>query len=44
MQAMTLGTVSEAWAWTHHPACNKGVTGQDPAQALANARGVSEKS
>ena len=39
MQAMTRGTVSEAWAWTHHPAWYKEVTGKDPARALEEARG-----
>jgi hypothetical protein len=38
MQAMTPGTVSEAWAWTHHPAWYKEVTGRDPQQALEEAR------
>jgi formate dehydrogenase subunit gamma len=38
MQAMTRGTVSEAWAWTHHPAWYKEVTGRDPQQALEEAR------
>jgi formate dehydrogenase subunit gamma len=38
IQAMTRGTVSEAWAWTHHPAWYKEVTGQDPSEALADAR------
>jgi formate dehydrogenase subunit gamma len=38
MQAMTRGTVSEAWAWTHHPAWYKEVTGKDPKQALEEAR------
>lgn len=38
MQAMTRGTVSEPWAWTHHPAWYKEVTGKDPAEALENAR------
>jgi formate dehydrogenase subunit gamma len=38
MQAMTRGTVSEAWAWTHHPAWYKEVTGKDPQQALEEAR------
>lgn len=37
-QAMTRGTVSEAWAWTHHPAWYKEVTGRDPQQALEEAR------
>jgi len=30
--------VSEAWAWTHHPAWYKEVTGRDPQQALEEAR------
>jgi len=30
IQAMTRGTVSRAWAWTHHPAWYKEVTGRDP--------------
>ncbi len=34
IQAMTRGTVSEAWAWTHHPAWYKEVTGRDPYQAM----------
>jgi len=38
MHAMTRGTVSEAWAWTHHPAWYKDVTGRDPQQALEQAR------
>ncbi len=37
IQAMTRGTVSEAWAWTHHPAWYKEVTGKDPKDALAEA-------
>jgi formate dehydrogenase subunit gamma len=38
IQAMTRGTVSEAWAWTHHPAWYKAVTGRDPRQAMEEAR------
>jgi len=38
MQAMTRGTVSEAWAWTHHPAWYQTMTGRDPAEALRDAR------
>ena len=38
IQAMTRGTVSEAWAWTHHPAWYKAVTGRDPAEALEEAK------
>ncbi len=37
-QAMTRGTVREDWAWTHHPAWYKEVTGRDPKQALEEAR------
>ena len=37
IQAMTRGTVSEAWAWTHHPAWYKAVTGRDPRQAMEQA-------
>jgi len=38
MRAMTLGTVREAWAWTHHPAWYKEVTGRDAQQAMEEAR------
>jgi formate dehydrogenase subunit gamma len=37
IQAMTRGTVSEAWAWTHHPAWYKAVTGRDARQAIEQA-------
>ncbi len=37
IQAMTRGTVSEAWAWTHHPAWYKAVTGVDAEAAMARA-------
>ncbi len=37
IQAMTRGTVSEAWAWTHHPAWYKAVTGRDARQAMEQA-------
>jgi formate dehydrogenase subunit gamma len=37
-QAMTRGSVSEAWAWTFHPAWYKEVTGRDPLQAHDEAR------
>ena len=36
--AMTRGTVSEAWAWTFHPAWYEEVTGRDPVQACEEAR------
>lgn len=32
-QSMTNGTVSEKWAWTHHPAWFRAVTGRDPRHA-----------
>ena len=31
--SMTNGTVTEKWAWTHHPAWYRAVTGRDPQQA-----------
>ena len=31
--SMTNGTVTEKWAWTHHPAWFRAVTGRDPQQA-----------
>src|SRR5882762_8302914 len=31
--AMVDGTVTEKWAWTHHPAWYRAVTGRDPRQA-----------
>jgi len=37
IQAMTRGTVRESWAWTHHPAWYKAVTGVDAHEALARA-------
>jgi formate dehydrogenase subunit gamma len=37
-QAMIRGAVSEAWAWTFHPAWYKQVTGRDPAEACEQAR------
>jgi formate dehydrogenase subunit gamma len=38
LQAMIRGAVSEAWAWTFHPAWYKQVTGRDPRQAYEEAR------
>jgi formate dehydrogenase subunit gamma len=29
-KAMTRGTVGRRWAWTHHPAWYRRVTGRDP--------------
>lgn len=37
-QAMIRGAVSEAWAWTFHPAWYKEVTGRDPVEACEDAR------
>jgi formate dehydrogenase subunit gamma len=37
-EAMIRGAVSEAWAWTFHPAWYKQVTGRDPQQAYEEAR------
>ena len=37
-QSMVRGAVSEAWAWTFHPAWYKQVTGRDPEQACEEAR------
>ena len=37
-QSMVRGAVSEAWAWTFHPAWYKEVTGRDPQQACEEAR------
>jgi formate dehydrogenase subunit gamma len=36
-QAMTRGAVSEAWAWTFHPAWYKEITGRDSRQAYDEA-------
>jgi formate dehydrogenase subunit gamma len=37
-QAMTRGAVSEAWAWTFHPAWYKEITGRDPRAAYEEAK------
>lgn len=37
IQAMTRGTVTEAWAWTNHPGWYKAVTGVDAEDAMAQA-------
>jgi formate dehydrogenase subunit gamma len=37
-QSMIRGAVSEAWAWTFHPAWYKQVTGRDPIEACEEAR------
>jgi formate dehydrogenase subunit gamma len=38
IQAMTRGTVSEPWAWTHHPGWFKQITGRDPKKSVEEAR------
>jgi len=42
-QAMTRGAVSEAWAWTFHPAWFKQATGRDARQAYEAARQAQRK-
>jgi formate dehydrogenase subunit gamma len=37
-RAMTDGTVTEEWAWTHHPAWYGDVTGRDPREDYERAR------
>ena len=37
-QAMTRGVVTRAWAWTHHPAWYREVTGRDPRADYQEAR------
>lgn len=36
-RSMVDGTVSRAWAWTHHPAWYKAVTGRDPREDYGRA-------
>jgi formate dehydrogenase subunit gamma len=36
-RAMVDGTVTEAWAWTHHPAWFRKVTGRDPRKSYERA-------
>jgi len=38
--SMTRGTVTRRWAWTHHPAWYRRVTGRDPRADHAQARGT----
>jgi len=38
LRSMTDGTVTEKWAWTHHPAWYRAVTGRDPQQAYERER------
>jgi formate dehydrogenase subunit gamma len=37
-QSMVDGTVTEEWAWTHHPAWYEEVTGRDPREDYERAR------
>jgi formate dehydrogenase subunit gamma len=37
-RAMTNGTVARKWAWTHHPAWYREVTGRDPVEDLERER------
>lgn len=37
-RAMTNGTVTRKWAWTHHPAWYRDVTGRDPVEDLEGER------
>jgi formate dehydrogenase subunit gamma len=41
--AMTSGTVSEKWAWTHHPAWFAQLTGRDSTEAYERARSRQEE-
>ena len=38
LHSMIDGTVTERWAWTHHPAWYQVVTGRDPRQAFERAK------
>jgi formate dehydrogenase subunit gamma len=42
-QAMTDGTVSEEWAWTHHPAWYAAMTGRNPRADYERARRQTEQ-
>ena len=37
-QSMIRGVVTRAWAWTHHPAWYREVTGRDPREDYEEAR------
>ena len=36
-RSMTRGTVEKRWAWTHHPAWYRAVTGRDPREDYEQA-------
>ena len=38
LRAMTDGSVAEKWAWTHHPAWFRAVTGRDPRETYERER------
>ena len=42
-RSMTNGTVTEKWAWTHHPAWYARVTGRDPREEYERARARQER-
>lgn len=42
-QSMMRGTVSKRWAWTHHPAWYREVTGRDPRADYERARRAAEE-
>lgn len=42
-RSMTNGTVTEKWAWTHHPAWYAKVTGRDPREEYERARARQQK-
>ena len=41
-QSMTRGTVERRWAWTHHPAWYRRITGRDPRADYEHARQASK--
>jgi len=43
-RAMTRGSVEKRWAWTHHPAWYRAVTGRDPRADYERARQRAERS
>jgi len=42
-RSMIDGTVSEAWAWTHHPSWFRSVTGRDPREAYEREKQRQER-
>jgi cytochrome b subunit of formate dehydrogenase len=37
-RSMIDGTVTEKWAWTHHPAWYRAITGRDPREAYERSK------